>query len=109
MKGKTKLDDALKRKALDLGFSAVGFARADAAPKTAERLAAWLASGAHGDMIWMEESAARRGSPVSLWPEVKTVISLGMSYTPAADPLALADNPELGRISVYAQGADYQT
>ena len=35
------------------------------------------------------------------------MISLGMSYTPAADPLALADNPDLGRISVYAQGADY--
>jgi epoxyqueuosine reductase len=38
---------------------------------------------------------------------VKTVISLGMSYAPAADPLALADNSDLGRISVYAQGADY--
>ena len=107
MKGKTKLGDALKRKAAEFGFSAVGFARADAAPKTAERLQAWLASGAHGDMIWMEETAARRGSPAALWPEVKSVISLGMSYAPAADPLALADNPDIGRISVYAQGADY--
>ena len=107
MKGKTKLGDALKRKASEFGFSAVGFARADSAPMTAERLEAWLASGAHGDMIWMEETAARRASPASLWPEVKTVISLGMSYAPAADPLALAENPDLGRISVYAQGADY--
>jgi epoxyqueuosine reductase len=30
-----------------------------------------------------------------------------MSYTPASDPLALAEHPELGRISVYAQGGDY--
>jgi epoxyqueuosine reductase len=30
-----------------------------------------------------------------------------MSYAPAADPLALEDAGELGRISVYAQGADY--
>jgi epoxyqueuosine reductase len=35
------------------------------------------------------------------------VISLGMSYAPATDPLALAAAPEVGRISVYAQGADY--
>jgi epoxyqueuosine reductase len=38
---------------------------------------------------------------------VKSVVALGMSYAPAADPLALAGRPELGRISVYAQGADY--
>jgi epoxyqueuosine reductase len=35
------------------------------------------------------------------------VISLGMSYAPGVDPLALADRPDRGRISVYAQGADY--
>lgn len=32
---------------------------------------------------------------------------LGMAYTPATDPLALADQPTRGRISVYAQGQDY--
>ena len=30
-----------------------------------------------------------------------------MSYAPASDPLALAERPELARISVYAQGGDY--
>jgi epoxyqueuosine reductase len=30
-----------------------------------------------------------------------------MSYAPAADPLALADDAERARISVYAQGGDY--
>jgi epoxyqueuosine reductase len=58
-------------------------------------------------MLWMEETAGRRASPAGLWPEVRSVIALGMSYAPAADPLALADRPEIGRISVYAQGADY--
>ncbi|MGQ0661972.1 tRNA epoxyqueuosine(34) reductase QueG [Sphingosinicella sp.] len=99
--------DALAEKASELGFCAVGVARADAAPETAERLRQWLAAGAHGDMIWMEERAAQRGSPAGLWPDVKSVIALGMSYAPAGDPLALADSPERGRISVYAQGADY--
>jgi epoxyqueuosine reductase len=35
------------------------------------------------------------------------VIALAMSYAPATDPLALADARNRGRISVYAQGADY--
>jgi epoxyqueuosine reductase len=97
----------LEKKAEELGFSAIGVARADAAPRTGERLREWLASGAHGDMIWLEETAERRGSPRGLWPEVRSVISLGMSYAPAADPLALAAEPDVGRISVYAQGGDY--
>jgi epoxyqueuosine reductase len=101
------LRQRLEDEARALGFSAVGVARADAAPKTAERLKEWLACGAHGDMIWMEETAERRGSPASLWPDVQSVISLGMSYAPAIDPMALAGEKDIGRISVYAQGADY--
>ncbi|MCW5647743.1 MAG: tRNA epoxyqueuosine(34) reductase QueG, partial [Sphingopyxis sp.] len=89
------------------GFVAFGIADADAAPQTAERLNQWLAEGRHGDMIWMESRAAQRGSPKGLWPEVKSVIALGMSYAPAHDPLALAGQPTRGRISVYAQGGDY--
>ena len=106
-KGKLKLREELEREARSLGFDAIGVARADAAPRSAERLNQWLASGAHGDMIWMEESAARRAVPAALWPDVRSVIALGMSYAPAADPLAHADASDVGRISVYAQGGDY--
>jgi epoxyqueuosine reductase len=105
--GKSKLRIRLGEIAREAGFGAIGVARADAAPKTAERLRQWLDAGQHGDMIWMEENAARRGSPAGLWPEVRSVIALGMSYAPGRDPLALAGSPERGRISVYAQGADY--
>ena len=55
----------------------------------------------------MEERAHHRVSPLALWPEAKSAIALGMSYALASDPLALAARPELGRISVYAQGGDY--
>src|SRR3546814_14832836 len=106
-KRRQELRAGLDREARTVGFTAVGVARADAAPRSAARLRQWLDSGAHGDMIWMETTADRRGSPAALWPEVKSVIALGMSYAPAADPLALADEKEVGRISVYAQGADY--
>ena len=101
------LEDAIKAEARALGFAACGIASADAAPETAARLHAWLAEGAHGDMLWMEERAHQRGSPAALWPEVKSVIMLGMSYAPAVDPLALAEERGVGRISVYAQGQDY--
>jgi epoxyqueuosine reductase len=99
--------ERLAQKAAELGFCAFGIARADAAPESGARLRQWLADGAHGDMLWMAETAERRASPAGLWPDVKSVIALGMSYAPAGDPLALAERPELGRISVYAQGADY--
>ena len=101
------LTDRLKAKARDLGFVACGVARADAAPQTAARLRQWLGEGRHGDMIWMEERSAQRESPSALWPEVRSIIALGMSYAPATDPLKLAGDGEIGRISVYAQGGDY--
>ena len=106
MPGET-IEARLKAKAAELGFVACGFARADAAPRAGERLRAWLADGRHGDMVWMAERAHHRESPPALWPEVRTVIALGMSYAPAAGPLRLAGEGGVGRISVYAQGGDY--
>ncbi|WP_375380399.1 tRNA epoxyqueuosine(34) reductase QueG [uncultured Sphingomonas sp.] len=102
-----KLEARIRAKAAELGFAACGIARADAAPRAGERLREWLAEGRHGGMIWMEERAHHRSSPRDLWPAVRSVIALGMSYAPAADPLALAGEGGVGRISVYAQGGDY--
>jgi epoxyqueuosine reductase len=101
------LASALKVQAAAEGFVACGIASADAVPKTAGRLARWLEEGCHGEMIWMESTAERRGSPTGLWPEVRSVIMLGMSYAPTVSPLALADEPAVGRIAAYAQGRDY--
>jgi epoxyqueuosine reductase len=94
-------------KAAELGFCAWGIARADGAPEAGERLREWLAAGNHGEMGWMEARAEQRASPSGLWPEAKSVIALAMSYAPASDPLAFAQAKDRGRISVYAQGADY--
>lgn len=103
----TTLKQRIFDKAAELGFSAWGIARADAAPNAGARLMDWLAAGNHGEMGWMEERASQRASPNGLWPDAKSVIALGMSYAPAVNPLALADAGDRGRISVYAQGADY--
>jgi epoxyqueuosine reductase len=104
---KQSMKSALKAKAQELGFVAVGIATASAPPIQRERLHDWLASGAQGDMGWMTDRADQRESPDALWPEAKSVIALGMSYAPANDPLALAALPDRARISVYAQGKDY--
>jgi len=94
-------------KAQELGFSAWGIARADAAPEAGERLKEWIAAGNHGEMGWIEDRAEQRARPQGLWPDARSVIALAMSYAPSSDPLALADARDRGRISVYAQGADY--
>ena len=101
------LKEAISGEAARLGFAACGFARADASPAAGLDLRRWLAAGHHGTMGWMEERAEQRVSPLALWPEARSAIALGMSYAPAGDPLALAGEPGLGRISAYAQGGDY--
>jgi epoxyqueuosine reductase len=103
----TSLKAQIFDKAAELGFCAWGVARADAVPEAGERLKEWIAAGHHGEMAWMEARADQRASPQGLWPEAKSVIALAMSYAPATDPLALAQAKDRGRISVYAQGADY--
>jgi epoxyqueuosine reductase len=102
---KPPLKDRLKAEAERLGFVAFGVTAADVSHH--ERLHDWLEAGHQGEMDWMAARAEQRGAPTSLWPEARSVIALGMSYAPATDPLALAAYPERGRISVYAQGADY--
>src|SRR5262249_2426038 len=67
----------------------------------------FLAEGLHGDMDWMETTAARRGDPRALWPEVRSIIMLGLNYGPHRDPLAMLKARERGVISAYAQGGDY--
>jgi epoxyqueuosine reductase len=101
------IEEAIRAKAAELGFVACGFARADAADGAGLELRQWLDAGHHGEMEWMESRAHHRVSPLALWPEARSAIALGMSYAPASNPLALADHPDTGRISVYAQGGDY--
>jgi epoxyqueuosine reductase len=104
---KINLVNALKEQAANEGFAAYGIAEARLAPECGQRLQAWVAGGCHGDMLWMEGRMDERADPQMLWPEVRSVIMLGMSYAPADDPMALAEVHNRARISVYARGRDY--
>ena len=58
-------------------------------------------------MAWLAEKADRRADPCVLWPEVRSIIMLGLSYGPKTDPLAAISQRRRAAISVYAQGRDY--
>ncbi|WP_156970909.1 tRNA epoxyqueuosine(34) reductase QueG [Beijerinckia mobilis] len=73
----------------------------------APRLQAWLERDYCGDMDWMRETQARRTDPRVLWPEVRSIIMLGMNYGPEEDPLAHVGEAGRGNISLYARGRDY--
>ena len=104
---KTNLVNILEGRAKSEGFVAFGIAPGHLAPRAGERLRQWLQEGRHGEMLWMESRADERANPEILWPDVKSVIMLGMSYAPPQDPMVLADQGDRARISVYAQGRDY--
>ena len=99
--------DAIRDRALGLGFDAVGFAPASLGGQARAGLAEFLAAGRHGDMGWMADRADQRGDPAALWPEARSVVSLGMSYAPEGDPMATVARPDRGNISVYARHRDY--
>ena len=101
------LKQDLAAEAARLGFAACGIAPAGEDPLRAARLENWLDEGMHGQMQWMADRLHHRRSPQGLWGDAHSVIALGMSYAPAADPLTLAEQGDRARISVYAQGRDY--
>ena len=103
----TGLQHRLVEYAQEAGFAKVGFCRPDATPELPDRLAAFVDAGMHGQMGWMAERMAWRGSAAALWPEAKTVIMLAEPYTPEHDPMAVFQTPDAGAISVYAQNRDY--
>jgi epoxyqueuosine reductase len=102
-----KIKAALIEQARMRGFDVAGVTTPDAVPAAKARLERFLADGAHGDMVWMAATAERRAAPSALWPDVRSVIMLGMNYGPDEDPLAILKRRERGAISVYATGDDY--
>ncbi|GAW35393.1 epoxyqueuosine reductase [Roseovarius sp. A-2] len=104
---KDQLKQRLMAQARAEGFDACRLCRPWDVGHVPERLAAFLERGYHGQMGWLEARAHWRGAPQLLWPEARTVIVLGESYTPEEDPLAGLARRECGNVSVYARNRDY--
>jgi epoxyqueuosine reductase len=102
--------DVIRKRALELGFDAIGFAEASLGSQAASNLAEYLARGYHGDMGWLAAGAERRAAPNVLWPEARTVIAVAANYAPHENPLDA--HPRMrrngrGTISAYARNRDY--
>jgi epoxyqueuosine reductase len=98
---------ALAKEAAALGFDAVAVACPEVEPRAQQGLADFLSQGLHGDMAFMADRPERRGDPRVLWPDVCTIVMLGVNYGPDHDPIAITQQPGLAAISVYATGDDY--
>lgn len=102
-----KLRAALTLEASSLGFDCVGIADPAATANAGQHFRDFLATGAYGDMNWLAVHPERRTNPRVLWPEVRSIIMLGVNYGPDENPLAILDQRTRGAISVYARGDDY--
>ena len=98
------IKSTILEKATELGFDV---ARVGTPISMADYLNQWLELGYHGDMQWMADKAAVRADPKKLWPEVKSVIAVGLNYGPAHNPMDNLEHKTRGNISVYARGDDY--
>jgi epoxyqueuosine reductase len=97
----------VKAVALDAGFDVCRITGPDDLDVARADLAHYIDAGYHGTMAWMPETQARRGDPRILWPDVRSIIMLGMNYGPESDPRDNLTRPEIGNISVYARHRDY--
>jgi epoxyqueuosine reductase len=102
-----ELKTVLAREALALGFDCIGVTDPAAIGNAGKHFHAFIEAGGHGDMDWLAANPARRADPRVLWPDVRSIIMLGVNYGPDENPLAILQQRSRGAISVYAQGDDY--
>lgn len=96
------LKERIKREAHSLGFSHVGFARAESLPDAP--LLNWLSRGYHGTMAYMAREPEARLDPKKILEGCQTVISVAINYY---TPSPTKSDESHGRISRYASGRDY--
>lgn len=92
----------IRTRANKLGFSFLGFARADKLQAHEQALQSWLGSGMHGGMEYMSNHFAMRLDPRMLHEGTKTVISLTYNYFPQS-----TQPQDTYQIAKYAYGQDY--
>ncbi|MFQ6608469.1 MAG: tRNA epoxyqueuosine(34) reductase QueG [Fidelibacterota bacterium] len=95
-----RLTDRIIDKAHKLGFQKVGITKAIHTPVEKAHLETWLTRRYHGTMEWMAKRKEERGDLLQYFPEVKSVISVGMNYFHGNAKGNM-------KISNYAWGDDY--
>jgi epoxyqueuosine reductase len=98
---------SLAQRTSALGFDCAGVTDPAAIIEAARHFREFLAAGAHGEMDWLAKNPERRSDPRVLWPDVRSIIMLGVNYGPDENPLDILQQRTRGAISVYARGDDY--
>jgi len=93
----------IKAKALSLGFSRCGIARAERLDKEAVYLNQWLLKGHNAGMNYMANNFEKRVDPRLLMDGCKSVISVILNYYTTAT----INDQQAPIISKYAYGRDY--
>jgi epoxyqueuosine reductase len=88
---------------LQVGFDAIGFARAGMLGEEKQVLETWTREGKHGEMSYMANHSEKRVDPRLLVEGCKTVISVMVSYHPGGKEQA----PGAPVVAKYAYGKDY--
>ncbi|ANK83971.1 MULTISPECIES: tRNA epoxyqueuosine(34) reductase QueG [unclassified Rhizobium] len=101
------LTDFVRAESAAKGFDLCRITRPDAIPEAKQRLGEFIDAGRHGTMEWMAETRERRGDPLTLWSDVRSVVVFGLNYAPEEDPRGILDKPDKAAISVYARNRDY--
>ena len=93
----------IRAEAQRLGFSFIGFAKAEQMDEEARRLELWLNKNYHGKMSYMENHFDKRIDPRKLVEGAKTVITLLHNYYNPDEQI----EPNAPKIAKYAYGEDY--
>jgi epoxyqueuosine reductase len=99
------MKEKIRQRALELGFDDCRFTTA-AAPASAGQFQNWLAGKQHGEMTWLERTAAKRVDPHRVLPEARSVITFAVSYE-IESPQSTVHSPQSGVMARYARFDDY--
>ncbi|KAA3610196.1 MAG: tRNA epoxyqueuosine(34) reductase QueG [Calditrichaeota bacterium] len=97
---KHELSHFIKTKSRETGFHKVGIAKAGRLPKSSY-LKEWLSNGLNGSMHWMESYLDKRLDVKKLYPDAKSIVSVGLNYYSYPKH---SSREEHGKISRYAWG-----
>lgn len=102
------MKEALRQRALELGFDDVRTTTA-AAPASDAQFQRWLAEGKHGEMGWLARNAEKRGDPQQVLAGARSLIVLAASYAQKEDVVEEAGKATTptGVIARYARYTDY--
>jgi epoxyqueuosine reductase len=98
------LTDKIRKKALEIGFHKIGFARAEPLSEEGAKLREWLKKDYQGEMAWLEREPEKRADPSLVFPDARSIIVLALNYY---TPHEHEPDPAKGKISRYAWGDDY--